>query len=132
SLDATKKAMDEESHIITVADREADIFELFALPRPDNMDLLIRAVQDRLVQGENAEVRKLWESMEALAAADQLITTHLEHRPGKQARGVLLAVRWQSVPLLVPAKKKKKYEHALSLVEPPYPVDESPRELAKE
>ena len=38
--------MDETSHIITVADREADIFELFALPRPDNMDLLIRAVED--------------------------------------------------------------------------------------
>jgi hypothetical protein len=112
SLDATSKAMGEESHIITVADREADIFELFALPRPGNMDLLIRAVQDRLVQGENTEVRKLWESMESIPAADQLITTHLEHSPGKPARDVLLAVRWQSVQLLVPAKKKKKYEHA--------------------
>jgi hypothetical protein len=79
---------------------------------PLNMDLLIRAVQDRLVQGEHTEVRKLWESMEAIPAADHLITTHLEHSPGKQARDVFLAVRWQSVQLLVPAKKKKKYEHA--------------------
>src|SRR5436190_5146851 len=92
SLDATNKAMDKSTHIITIADREADIFELFALPRSDNMDLLIRAVQDRLIQGENTEGRKLWESMEAIPAADQLITTHLEHSPGKPARDVLLAV----------------------------------------
>jgi transposase-like protein len=47
SVEATKNAISQETHIITVADREADIFELFALPRPDNMDLLIRAAQDR-------------------------------------------------------------------------------------
>jgi hypothetical protein len=82
SLEATRKAMDEKSHIITVADRKADIFELFALPRPDNMDLLIRAVQDCLVQGENTEVSKLWERMEDLPATDQLITTHLQRFVG--------------------------------------------------
>jgi hypothetical protein len=65
SLEATRKAMDGETHIITVADREADIFELFALPRFSHMDLLIRAVQDRLVHVEDTEVRKLWESVEA-------------------------------------------------------------------
>ena len=104
--------MDGETHIITVADREADIFELFALPRVSHMDLLIRAVQDRLVHVEDTEVRKLWESVEALPMADQLLTTHLEHRPGKPARDVVLAVRWRTVQLLVPTKKKKKYEHA--------------------
>jgi hypothetical protein len=112
SLDATSKAVDGETHIITVADREADIFELLALPRVSHMDLLIRAVQDRLVHVEDIEVRKLWESVKALPAADQLMTTHLEHRPGEPARDILLAVRWRTVQLLVPAKKKKKYEHA--------------------
>ncbi len=112
SLDAIRKAMDGETHIITVADREADIFELFALPRVSHMDLLIRAVQDRLVHVEDTEVRKLWESVEALPMADQLLTTHLEHRPGKPARDVVLAVRWRTVQLLVPTKKRKKYEHA--------------------
>jgi hypothetical protein len=112
SLDATRKAMDGETHIITVADREADIFELFALPRVSHIDLLIRAVQDRLVHVEETEVRKLWESVEALPMTDQLMTTHVEHRPGKPARDVVLAVRWRTVQLLVPTKKKKKYEHA--------------------
>jgi hypothetical protein len=40
------------------------------------------------------------------------LRTAVEHSPGKPARDVLLAVRWQSVHLLVPAKKKKKYEQA--------------------
>ena len=104
--------MDGETHIITVADREADIFELFALPRVSHMDLLIRAVQDRLVHVEDTEVRKLWESVEALPMADQLMTTHLEHRPGKPARDVVLAVRWRTVQLLVPTKKREKYKDA--------------------
>src|SRR6266487_4220395 len=40
SLEATKQAMPEDTHIITVTDREGDIFELFALERPRNIDLL--------------------------------------------------------------------------------------------
>src|SRR5207302_4429038 len=64
SVEATQKAVDQETHIITVADREADIFELFVLPRADNMDLLIRATQDRCVQIEDPKMKKLWESVE--------------------------------------------------------------------
>jgi hypothetical protein len=134
SLEATSKAMDAETHIITVADREADIFELFALPRVSHMDLLIRAVQDRLVDIEETGVRKLWESVEALPITDQLMTTHLEHRLGKPARDVRLAVRWRTVELLVPAKKKKKYEHtsvtftALLVTEVDPPTGETPLE----
>ena len=134
SLEATSKAMDAETHIITVADREADIFELFALPRVSHMDLLIRAVQDRLVHVEGTEVRKLWESVEALPITDQLMTTHLEHRLGKPARDVRLAVRWRTVELLVPAKKRKKYEHtsvtftALLVTEVDPPPGETPLE----
>ena len=60
-MDATSKAMDRETRIITVADREADIFALFALPRPNNMDLLIRAVQDRRVQVGDSKVEKAWQ-----------------------------------------------------------------------
>jgi len=55
SVEATKNAVSSETHIITVADREADIFELFVLPRPNNMDLLIRATQNRRVQGDRSQ-----------------------------------------------------------------------------
>lgn len=109
SADATSKAMGASTHIITVADREADIFELFALPRPDNMDLLIRAVQDRRVQVGDAEIGKLWERVNAVQPANQTLTIHLEHKPGISARDVTLMVRWLTVSLLPSAKKKHKH-----------------------
>jgi len=108
SVDATSKAMDIETRIITVADREADIFELFALARPDNMDLLIRAVQDRRVQVGDSEVGKLWKSVEAVEPANQIMTIHLEHKPGMPARDVTLMVRWLPVSIQPSANKKKK------------------------
>ncbi len=109
SVEATRKAMDHETHIITVADREADIFELFVLPRADNMDLLIRATQDRCVQVEDPKMKKLWESVEAVPEATETIATHLEHKPGIAARDVTFRIRWRTVTILVPAHKKKKY-----------------------
>jgi Transposase DNA-binding/Transposase Tn5 dimerisation domain len=109
SLEATKQAMDDETHIITIADREADIFELFALPRPHNMDLLIRAAQDRRVQGGDQEMRKLGESVEAVPTSMEMMTTHLEHKPGSPARDVTFALRWRTISLPAPDHKKKKY-----------------------
>ena len=113
SVDATSKAMDIETRIITVADREADIFELFALARPDNMDLLIRAVQDRRVQVGDSEIGKLWKSVEAVEPANQIMTIHLEHKPGMPARDVTLMVRWLTVSIQPGANKKKKHTPVL-------------------
>jgi hypothetical protein len=107
SVEATKNAVSPEVHIITVADREADIFELFALPRPDNMDLLIRATQDRCVQVEDAETKKLWESVEAVPESSETMTMHLEHQPGIPARDVKFTLRWRTVTIRVPSSKKK-------------------------
>ena len=111
SVEATKNAVSPETHIITVADREADIFELFALPRPDNMDLLIRAAQDRCVQVEDPEKKKLWESVEAVSESSEIMTTHLEHQPGIPARDVKFTLRWRPVTIRVPSNKKKKYQN---------------------
>jgi hypothetical protein len=111
SLEATKNAVGSEVHITTVTDREGDIFELFALPRPDNMDLLIRATQDRCVQVEDPNMKKLWESVEAVPESTETITTHLEHKPGEPERDVTFTLRWKTVTILAPAKKKKKYSN---------------------
>jgi len=109
SVDATRKAMDSETHIITVADREADIFELFTLERPENMDLLIRAAQDRRVQVGDSEIGKLWKSVEAVQPANQTMTIHLDHKPGMPARDVTLMVRWLTLSIMPSANKKKKH-----------------------
>ncbi len=111
SVEATKNAVSSETHIVSVADREGDIFELFVLPRPDNLDLLIRATQDRCVQVEDPKMRKLWESVEAVPESLEKMTTHLEHMPGIPARDVTFTLRWRPVTILVPAHKKKKYQN---------------------
>ena len=50
----------------TVADRAADLFDLFALPRPPGCDLLVRAAHDRRV---TADTRRLWRRRGPLPAA---------------------------------------------------------------
>jgi len=75
------------------------------------MDLLIRATQDRCVQVEDPKVKKLWESVEAVEASSETMTTHLEHIPGVPERDVTFTLRWRTVTILVPANKKKKYRN---------------------
>lgn len=111
SVEATKNAVSSETHVITVTDREGDIFELFALPRPDNMDLLIRATQDRCVQVEDPKLKKLWESVESAPESSETVTMHLEHMPGVPERDVTFTLRWRTLTILVPAHKKKKYQN---------------------
>jgi hypothetical protein len=106
---AVEQATSADTHIIMVADREADIFELFALPRPENMDFLIRAAQDRCVQLESDELGKLRESVEAVPPANQTMTLEIEHQPGKPSRQVTLALRWITVSILPPAYLGKKH-----------------------
>ena len=49
SLVATELSIPDETVVVTVGDREADIFDLFALERRANSHLLIRAEHDRRV-----------------------------------------------------------------------------------
>ena len=52
ALAATQVALPGVPCLVTVADREADIFDFLAAPRSDNSHLLIRAAQNRRVDGE--------------------------------------------------------------------------------
>ena len=52
SLAATQAALPKVPCLVTGADREADLFDFFAAPRSDNRHWLIRAAQNRCVDGE--------------------------------------------------------------------------------
>ena len=97
SLQATQQAVPAGTHIVTIADREADIYDLFAMPRAESMDLLIRASSDRNV-GQDEQNEKLWQRVQASPVRGTM-TIHLEHRPGQRERDVTLSVRWASVTL---------------------------------
>src|SRR5216110_1047651 len=110
SLQATQSAVQGGTRIITIADREADIYDLFALPRAANMDLLIRANYDRRVQVDNEEIGKVWDSVEQ-TPVQGTVTVHLEHKPGQKARDVELTLRYRNLSI-IPAVSDPKGLHA--------------------
>jgi len=84
--------------ITVVADREGDIYEAFAL-RPDGVELLVRAAQDRSVEDGG----KLFETLDALPEAGQA-DVDFPAQPGLGARAVRLAVRVATLALAKPKR----------------------------
>lgn len=96
--------------VVCVGDREADLYELFALAaeRVGGPALLVRASGDRCVSQEQG---KLWAHMESqrLAGYRELVLPPRSRRPGKPAqpaRTVNLEVRFAPVVLRPPAGKR--------------------------
>lgn len=91
--------------VVSVGDREADIFELFDRARnlPQAPKLLIRAEQNRRLAQEQA---KLWEHLEGceIAGLQQL---QLPRRHQRVARTATLALRFARVELQPPQRKAK-------------------------
>jgi hypothetical protein len=82
--------------VTVVSDREGDIYEAFAL-RPDGVELLVRAAQDRSLEDGG----KLFAALDALPPAG-CADLDLPARPGVKARTVQLAVRFAALPLARP------------------------------
>lgn len=98
SLHKVQAELPDDSTILTVADREADIFELFAQPRPEGSELLIRACRDRKVAGEH---RYLLKAVQAAPVADEFCIS-LRRRPDRQPRDAKVQIRFAEVTLLPP------------------------------
>lgn len=82
--------------ITVVADREGDIYEAFAL-RPEGVELLVRAAQDRSLGDDG----KLFAALDALPEAGRA-DLDLPAGPGRKARTAQLAVRFAVLPLARP------------------------------
>jgi hypothetical protein len=90
------------STVVSVGDREADVYELFllALSDPAHPKLLIRAEQDRRVKDTGGG---LWPYMESQAVAGQRVL-HLPRRKGRAARPCVLEIRFARVELHPPKR----------------------------
>ena len=85
--------------VTVVADREGDIFEMFAC-RPEGVEVLIRAAQDRVLS-EGAG--KLFSSLANRPQAEH--TVELPARPGQKKRRARIGVRFASVTLEQPRNR---------------------------
>lgn len=84
-----------------VADREADIYELFCLNRPSHIDFLVRSQYNRRLKAcaeTGRKAPKLWEAVaaEPLAGVDQVEVTNPKNFKKRQAK---LEIRYRQVSL---------------------------------
>ena len=93
---AASRACAGAARITVVADRESDIYAAFA-QRPDNVDLLVRAAQDRSLGDDG----RLFAAIDALQEAGRTQLS-LPAQAGRKTRVAILAVRFTSVTLKRP------------------------------
>lgn len=102
SLRLTEQTVPETARVITIADREADIYELFALPRRWNSELLIRVFHDRQVQpAGNEAIEPLMTVLQRMEIAGD-VDLELQRTPRRTARRARVSVRWAQVNLQPP------------------------------
>lgn len=92
-------------HKIHIADREADVYELFFHAYESNTDLLIRARHNRKVVGESPVWNLVAEQPQAAS-----ITLEVPDPTGKKHRSVKAEVRYQQVKILRPINSENQYE----------------------
>lgn len=88
------------AQVTVVTDREGDIYEMFAL-KPEGVELLIRAAQDRALADDAG---RLFATLAEQPEAGWFMIT-LPAAPGRKAREAHLALRFCSVALKRPANR---------------------------
>lgn len=97
------------ARITVAADREADVFELFAR-RPAHVDLLVRAMHDRALADGGIGRRTGRARMAARIAAGPRLgqaALDLPARPGTPARTALLSIRFGRLDLAPPPESRR-------------------------
>ena len=102
SLSATERIIPGDVTVITVADREADIYEFLAQERRENSELLIRAYQNRSVKSVDSEEIEKLESAIRKASPVGVVTIELSKNPERKAREATLTLRTTSVEIQPP------------------------------
>jgi hypothetical protein len=90
------------TRVISVGDREADVFDLLAMERSAGVDLLVRAAWDRCVKGPEHHI---WATVEAQPVLEHL-RLQVPSRGAQPGRQATLALRFCPVTLCPPRHRK--------------------------
>lgn len=104
SLRQAESKVSSETQLVHVADREADIFELFALPRATNSKLLVRVKNNRKVKHE---LGKLFPTLAQSPVLGEM-TVIVRRTPGRPERTARVAIRAIAVTIEVPVDLAKR------------------------
>lgn len=97
TLAEAQKAIKPPTHLIVVADREADIYPLFIEPREERTDLVIRATHNRGLVGGS----KLHDAAKSVSWQGSRTITIPGNR-SRAARTATVQIGWTSVEMLPP------------------------------
>jgi hypothetical protein len=96
---AAEAALPEHPHVVVVADRESDIYDLFAMPRSSRTDLLVR-VRDRRRRVEHPAKHLGAAIGESPARCET--TIEVPRADGRPARQAILTLRWEQLTVCRP------------------------------
>lgn len=91
-----------QTRLISIGDREADVYDLLAAARPEGVALLIRAAWDRGVQ---APERHVWATVAAHPVGEHL-RLQVPRRGPQPGRDATLALRWCPLTLRPPRQRQ--------------------------
>lgn len=107
-IQQTTKLLGESVHKIHIADRQADIYEVFFTAHEPNTDLLIRAGYSRRA----ADGSPLWDLV-GKQPPSATITLDIPDVTGKKKKSVSAEVRYQQVKILRPLRSENQYESVI-------------------
>jgi hypothetical protein len=113
-LAATAERLPEHPHVVLIGDRESDLFDLFAAPRPARIDLLVRVCR------ENRRVEQSAKYLDAALEAEPVqghVQIAIPARANRRARTAKMAVRWVSLEVRAPCHGPKRPSVPLTFIE---------------
>ena len=101
ALRETESIIPEAVQVVTIADREADFYDLFACPRRQGSEFLIRATQNRCLADSE---KHLWETMESVDSLGTM-TVEVKRNPTRPPRTATLTIRYRTVTIQPPQNR---------------------------
>lgn len=93
-----------DTRFVLSGDRESDVYDLFLKPRPQGVELLVRASWNRAVRHPQ---KYLWETM-AAEPVSATASIEVPRREGQAARTATLSVRYKAITLKPPKHRPKE------------------------
>lgn len=104
-LAATAEGLARHPQVVLMGDRESDLFDLFAAPRPENVNLLVRACRERRRVEHPARYLDTALEKEPVHGHVQIEIPARANRQGRQAQ---MAVRWLTLEIRAPRHGPKR------------------------
>lgn len=125
ALEKTIAMSPADVEVVTVCDREADIYEMFAMAQEHHASLLVRASVDRSL--EDGEARRLWPKLEKQLIQGEL-GIHITGNDKRKERQATVSIRFCTVKLRPPDRPVERKKLPFVLLQAILVREENPPE----